>query len=159
MKKYELLKLGDSVVRVLEVQDSMALVIDCIKLTMPVWVKSETLEKYTEIYEHSKVDVDSLNSEQRKIMHGRFTMISSILPFVGDKEKRSQLIRSAAKENGLSVQTIRSYLCLYLAYMDIVVLAPKKRQHEHELTQTEKNIRWALNKFFYTTAKQSLFTA
>ena len=28
-----------------------------------------------------------------------------------------------------------------------------------ELTQDEKHMRWALNKFFYTTKKQSLMTA
>ena len=162
MKKFDLLQFGDSVIRVLEVRDDMVLVIDCIKLTMPVWVKSDTLEKYSEcndIVKHSEVDVDSLDTEQRKVMYERFTMISSILPFVGDKEKRSQCLRSAAEKNGLSVQTVRSYLCSYLAYMDIAVLAPKKQQHERDLTQDEKNIRWALNKFFYTTAKQALFTA
>lgn len=36
---------------------------------------------------------------------------------------------------------------------------PKKRIDESELTQDEKNMRWDLNKFFYTTAKQSLTTA
>lgn len=159
MKKYELLKFDDNVIRVLEVQNDMTLVIDCNKMTMPVWVKSETLEYYTKIVEHSKVDVDSLDMEQRKVMHERFTIISGILPFIANKETRSQLIRSAAKEHGLSIQTVRGYLCSYLAYMDIATLAPKKRQYGRELTQTEKNIRWALNKFFYTTAKQSLFTA
>ena len=162
MKKYELMKFGDNVFRVLEVQDDMALVIDCIKLIMPVWVKSVELDTYSscnDIVGHGKVTVDSLDAEQRKIMHERFTIISGILPFIGNKETRSRFIRSTAAENGLSVQTVRGYLCLYLAYMDIAVLAPKKRQYEHTLTQDEKNIRWALNKFFYTTAKQSLFTA
>lgn len=45
--------------------------------------------------------------------------------------------------------------------MNITVLASRKRlaDDDAELTQDEKNIRWALNKFFYTTKKQSLMTA
>lgn len=43
--------------------------------------------------------------------------------------------------------------------MDIAILAPKVRSFDAELTQDEKNMRWALNKFFYTTKKQSLMTA
>ena len=38
MKKYELLRSGDSIIRVLEVREDKVLVIDCIKQTMPVWV-------------------------------------------------------------------------------------------------------------------------
>lgn len=43
--------------------------------------------------------------------------------------------------------------------MDVAVLAPKRREDNRALTQDEKNIRWALNKFFYTTKKQPLMTA
>ena len=73
---------------------------------------------------------------------------------------RSKVIGSTAIEHNISKQTIRIYLCLYLVYMNITVLASRKRLDDDlELTQDEKNIRWALNKFFYTTKKQSLMTA
>ncbi len=36
MKKYDLLRSGDAIIRVLEVQGNRVLVIDCIKRTMPV---------------------------------------------------------------------------------------------------------------------------
>ena len=67
--------------------------------------------------------------------------------------------RGGLSTYGLSKQTVRSYLCLYLAYMDATALAPRHREDDQALTQDEKNIRWALNKFFYTTKKQSLMTA
>ena len=92
-------------------------------------------------------------------MYERYTMIAPILPLVADNRMRSQLICSIADVHGASKQTIRSYLCLYLAYMDVASLAPKCREDNRALTQDEKNIRWALNKFFYTTKKQSLMTA
>ena len=50
MKKYDLLRSGDNIIRVLEVQGDRVLVIDCIKRTMPVWMELDTLEscsKYT----------------------------------------------------------------------------------------------------------------
>ena len=57
-----------------------------------------------------------------------------------------------------SKQTIRKYLCLYLVYQNIAALAPAPKV-EKELSQDEKNMRWALNKFFYTKNKNSLMTA
>ena len=44
MKKNDLLKKEDTLIRVLEIQDNRYLIIDCIKKTMPVWV--DTLEGY-----------------------------------------------------------------------------------------------------------------
>ena len=92
-------------------------------------------------------------------MYERYTMIAPILSFVSDDGMRSRLICSVAEEHGVSKQTVRSYLCLYLAYMDVTALAPRRREDDRALTQDEKNMRWALNKFFYTTKKQSLMTA
>ncbi len=143
-------------------------VIDCINRKMPVWVEPELLESYVEctdgeLFEVSSVDVirdtDVLDADQRRVMHERYTMIAPIVSFVSDDKMRSKLICSIAEERKVSKQTVRNYLCLYLSYLDIAVLAPKKREYSQELTWDEKNIRWALNKFFYTTKKQSLMTA
>ena len=167
MKKYDLLRSGDSIIRVLEVQGDRVLVIDCTKRTMPVWVELDTLESYSECTSNELsevtgvvlVGVDNLDADQRKIMHERYTMIAPILSFVADDKMRTRLICSVAEEHRVSKQTVRSYLCLYLIYMDVTALAPKRREDERALTQDEKNIRWALNKFFDTTKKQSLMTA
>lgn len=167
MKKFDLLRSGDSIVRVLEIQGKQILTIDCIKRTMPVWVESESLKSYTEcnvddlseIAGFAMADADTLVADQRKIMYERYTMIAPILSFIANESVRSQLIGSIATEHKISKQTVRSYLCGYLAHMEIAALAPKKRQKERELTQDEKHMRWALNKFFYTTKKQSLMTA
>ncbi len=167
MKKYDLLRSGDNIIRVLDIQDNRILMIDCVKHTMPVWMEMELLESYLEcsneeLFEVTGigiVDVDALDADQRKIMHERYTMIAPIVSFISDDKMRSKLICSIAEEHNVSKQTVRNYLCLYLSYMDISALAPKKRKDERELTQDEKYMRWALNKFFYTTKKQSLMTA
>ena len=166
MKKYDLLRSGERIIRVLDVQGDRVLVIDCIKRTMPVWVEVE-LESYSECTNDNLSDVtggvlvgvDNLDADQRKIMHERYTMIALILSFVADDKMRTRLICSVAEEHRVSKQTVRSYLCLYLAYMDVTALAPRRREDDRALTQDEKNIRWALNKFFYTTKKHSLMTA
>ena len=168
MKKYDLLKNDKGIIRVLEIQQDRILIIDCIKKTMPVWAQSSELnffsccsiEELIQIIGFELYSVNNLDSDQKKVMYERYTLIAPILPFIADDRKRSQIIRSISKGHEVSKQTIRNYLCLYLVYMDIAALAPKKRQDDNmELTEDEKNMRWALNKFFYTTAKQSLTTA
>ncbi len=132
-----------------------------------MWVEAVALESYSEctcgelseVTEAVPAGVDDPDAEQGKVMYERYTMIAPILAFVADDRMRSRLIRSVAEEHKVSKRTVRSYRCLYLAYMDVAALAPKRREDERQLTQDEKNIRWALNKFFYTTKKQSLMTA
>ena len=167
MKKYDLLRLGDTIIRVLEAQGDRVLVIDCIKRTMPGWVEVVALDSYSECTSSELsevtgvliVGVDDLDTGQRKTMYERYTMIAPVLSFLTDDRMRSRLIGSAAEEYGVSKATVRNHLCLYLSYMDVTALAPKRREDERQLTQDEKNMRWALNKFFYTTKKQSLMTA
>ena len=150
MKKYDLLRNGDSIIRVLDIQSDRVLVIDCIKRTMPKWMETMELESYSECTDDElsevtgivMVDIGSLGSDQRKVMYERYTMIAPILSFISDDKMRSRLICSVASEYGVSKATVRNYLCLYLAYMDIAALAPRHREDDRQLTQDEKNMRW-----------------
>lgn len=167
IKKYDLFRNGDAILRILEIQQDRVLVMDCIKRTMPVWVEDVEIKSCSscteeELYKATGivlVDIDNLDANQRKTMYERYTIIAPILPSVSDGRIRSKLICSAAKENDVSKQTVRNYLCSYLAYMNTSILVPQRRVENKELTQDEKHIRWALNKFFYTTKKHSLMTA
>lgn len=69
---------------------------------------------------------------------------------------RSELIARMAEEYKISKQSVRKYLCEYLASQDIRSLAPQERNTERILTQDEKIMRKALNKYFYTTKKRTL---
>lgn len=169
MKKYELYRKEERIIRVLEIRTGKVLVIDCIKRIMPVWMKTAALDSFDrcgaeELYEvtgNHAIGIDFLDAEQKKVMYERYTMISAVLPVLADERRRSEMIRLVAAENHLTGQTVRKYLCTYLAYMDMGVLAPAKRTFEKdsELSVDQKNMRWALNKFFYTTQKHSLMTA
>ena len=157
-----LLKNENQIIRVLKSQGNKALVIDCIKRTMPKWVDGDSLSNYDdcgedEMYERTDYPFDrELTPKEERIAQERFTMIAGVLPYIGNEQKRSQMIDFLAEHQ--SKQTIRKYLCLYLVYQDIDVLAPPPRA-EKELSKDEKNMRWALNKFFYTKNKNSLMTA
>jgi len=157
MKKHDLMKSGEKMIRVLEVQEDKVLIIDCIRKTMPVWVDITALESYITCTE--EISEASLTAEQKKIMQERYTIIAPVLAVLGDTKKRSMVIASIAETYGVSKQTVRKVLCQYLSAMDITVLAPKSKSKQTSLTQDEKNMRWALNKFFYTQHKNSLKTA
>jgi len=157
-----LLKNENQIIRVLKSHGNKALVIDCIKRTMPKWVDGDSLSNYDdcgedEMYERTGYPFGrELTPKEERIAQERFTMISGVLPFIGNEQKRSQMIDFLAEHQ--SKQTIRKYLCLYLVYQDIDALAPPPRT-EKELSQDEKHMRWALNRFFYTKQKNSLMTA
>lgn len=158
-----LLKFEDEILRVLESKENQLLVINCTQKSMPVWINKADLEEYTECLENELSpmlpDFEELLPEQKRIAHERYTMIAGVLPFLGDTRLRREVISRIASSKSISKQTLRRYLCRYLVYQNIAALAPKSKTKEEVLTQDQKNMRWALNKFFYTRHKYSLNTA
>lgn len=160
MKKNDLIKIDNSIFRILAVDADRVLAIDCIKKTMPKFYpisymdNGEPIAQIPADYTH----MEDLSPTDRKIAQERYTMIASVVAVVDDRQRRNMMIESAAEQFGMSKQSVRSYLCLYLVYQDIAVLAPKQSK-EKELTKDQKNMRWALNKFFYTRNQNSLPTA
>ena len=152
--------------RILAVQDEKVLVIDCIRKTMPVWMEIGKLDDFKEEKEKQgscqsveKNDFDILEEYSpaiKKIIYQRYNIISAILPFVDNEAMRSELIARMAEEYGISRQSVRKYLCEYLVSQDMRSLAPQERNTDRALTQDEKNIRKALNKYYYTTKKRTL---
>ena len=164
-QKNQLLRHDDRIIRVLAI-DTDVLTIDCLKRTMPQWMPAEDLQEWEPCDEIDLpsldapiCDMENMTPEQRKVMHERYTLIAPVLPFIHKEAQRSAMIAQMAGLNGVSKQTIRKYLCLYLTYQRIEVLAPPAQQKERELTTDEKNFRWALNKFYYSQRKHSLPTA
>lgn len=100
-----------------------------------------------------------LTAKQFAVMNMRFTMISGLLPLLDNKPALRQAIKETAKQYGCSVQTVKNYLTAYQASGCKEALAPLNRKGKEELTAFEKDIRWALNKYYYTTAKRSLIDA
>lgn len=156
-----LLTNNDSIYRVLEEKKEKQLVIDCIKRTMPKWVNKDALGAWVFceerlLWERTQFSMDKLTAQKQKVAQERYTQIAPVLPIIGDEKRRNQMIGVLAEQT--SKQTIRKYLCLYLAYQNIAALAPTERRKK-ELSEDEKNMRWGLNKFFYTQQKNSLAAA
>ena len=166
MQRNDLYMANDTIYRVLEVGADRVLVIDCVRLAMPIWMSTDSLtecptislEELLSVTNKSIPSVESLSQEQMSIMHQRFTLIAPILSYVADEHMRARLIEDMAERHKVTKQTIRKYLCLYLAYPNITVLAPNKKEPTRALTEDEKNFRWALNKYYYTRFKNSLRT-
>ena len=158
----QLLRHNDRIIRVLAI-DTDVLTIDCLKRTMPQLRSAEELQDWEPCEESTLpspetpiCNMEELTPEQRKLMHERYTLIAPVLPFIHKEAQRSAMIAQMAELNNVSKQTIRKYLCLYLTYQRMEVLAPPAQQKERELTSDEKNFRWALNKFYYTQRKHIL---
>lgn len=167
MLKNKLLQKDNNIVRVLEIETTKVLIVNCIKRVVPQWINTAELTEYTEcsINDLSHITgictfpIDELDNESRCIAYKRFTAIAGVLPFITDNKSRCNAIRNMAQHFNISKQTIKQYLWLYLVYQNISVLAPKKCSYEKPLTIVEKNMRWALNKYFYNQNRNSLQTA
>lgn len=164
MQKNDLIQAEKTIYRVLQIDADRMLVIDCIKRTMPGWIENTEYSVISnavmcEITGVHPRELEELDADSRSIAYTRYNQIAGILPFVNDERERSVVIGRISEQFGVSKQTIRANLCLYLAYQDVSVLAPKREIKEKPLSQDEKNIRWALNHFFYTKNKNSLQTA
>ena len=161
MKNNTLIKHADNTYRILDTKDTRAFIINCKKKAMPRWVDVNFLADSLpcsddEVYIFE--DINNMSLPRRKCAYKRFTLISPILPFITDTNKRCSAIKQISEEKGISRQTINHYLWLYLSSQNISALAPKSEVHKDELTTDEKNIRWALNKYYYTRHKNTLPT-
>ena len=163
----KLIRHGNSIYRILDAKDNLICVIDCIKCTMPKWICEAEFENGIECTEQELLeatnitlpDIETLDIPIQKQINERFSIIAEILPFVSEYKMRTEKINETSVAHNLSKQTVRNYLCLYLVYQNKAVFAPKQRTQDTKLSQDEKNMRWALNKFFYTKNKNSLKTA
>ena len=105
------------------------------------------------------INIDELPSESKKLAYERYTLIAAVLPFISDTSQQNKVISKISEDKNISKQTIRKYLCINLSLQTISSLAPIRAPKEKNLSPDEKNMRWALNKFFYTKNKNSLKTA
>lgn len=92
MQKNDLLKFKNGIVKILETIEDKVLVIDCIKRTVPKWYEISELKECKicseeELFEQTNItplNIEDLDSESRKIAYQKYTLISGILPFIGD---------------------------------------------------------------------------
>ena len=158
---------GVTIYRELAARDDTVLVIDCVKRTMPVWLPKDRLTDWQQIEEqalHEKTGIlplteDALSKSALACAHKRYSMIAPAVAVVTDKKQRNDMIIWVSNEYGISKQTVRKYLCLFLVYQTVSILAPIDSTNKVSLTKEQKWMRWALNKYFYIQRANSLRTA
>ena len=131
---------------------------------MPDWVSVTFLEGFTLAQEqelHSVLGItlpeyEILSQEEKRVCHERYTFISPLLVFLDDEYERTRLIRSFSLKLNISKQTIRRYLILYLSFNSLVALKPSIPSKNKELSGDEINFRWAINKYYYSSAKNTI---
>lgn len=144
----DILKCGDSIFRVLDIKNNEIFLIDCGKRTIPTWISEDEIQDCTyltekELKEYIPIplpDFDTMDAKSLCIINERYTLISDILPFVSDFRMRNKRIAAISAEYGICRQTIINYLCLYLAFQDKAVLAPKPCISDTTLSHDEKNL-------------------
>ena len=153
---------GKTILRIIGKKGTELLVIDCLKRTMPIWVPRHDLEGFDvaiseeDLLQREAVrNLEDLSPAQLKEARTRFATISFLLTCVGDGDERRSATKLLAEHYGISEQTIRHRLCVYLAFQTVAALAPRERE-PRQLTADERNFRWALNKYFYNSKKLSL---
>ena len=168
----EFIKYNGKLHRIIKEDGERSLIIDCKGTRLPQWTDKKTMESLSET---EIIDSDvikgilaiaeaELETSQTTVMNKRFTMIAAILPVIENKAERIEHIKEAAKRYGVSIVTIRTYLCRYLVSQSkngLVIFYDESKEEEavnevKELTKDQKNMRWALNKFYYNTKKNSL---
>ena len=152
IKERILLKNNNHLYRVLYLEEYRVFVIDCQKQIMPIW---KTYEDFIDYVKADEPVIEEPDAHYKKIAYQRYHMITDIIPVITDISTRTQEIKKAAKKNHITEQTIRGYLCKYLSTMNIFCLAPKKNK-KRPLSKDEKNMRKALNRWYYTTKKRTM---
>lgn len=141
MNKNEIIKTENGIFRLLAIATDKVLAIDCTRKTMPKFYPSSFFEAGEKL-DHLSCDfpgIEDLSPAHRKIAQERYTMIAGAVSVVDDIPRRNLMIEKSAEQFGMSKQSIRSFLCLYLVYQDMAVLAPKLSK-EKELNKSHITI-------------------
>ena len=157
MRCNTLVKKADDIFRIIKIKEDTVFAIDCKNSRMPKWVDKKFFIDFTVYPEEAFIKEEKeLSPKQKEIAHKRYTMISHILPFADDKMLRERTIKALASYEKISTQTIKKYLCKYLVYQSIEALSDMPYNSPKLLSDYEKNIRWSLNKYYYSGLKYTL---
>ena len=129
MKINDLFSSGNSIYRVLAVEDDRIQIIDWLSALR----RKEILQALRTRANVNLTSYDSLSQQQKQMIHSKYGSISFIVPFVGNDYDRSQAVVLCSEKFHLSKNTIKSRLCVYLAFQDLFILLPNSMGKEKPL--------------------------
>ena len=94
MKSNDIIQSGSAMYRIIDIADTKAFVVDCKKKSMPKWLDMSSLQGYTfcSLDTGELQDINEMGMQSRKTAYERFSVVSNILPFITDKNKRSDAL-------------------------------------------------------------------
>lgn len=167
MKNLDILQASDgSQLRIILYAEPQSYVVDCQRFRMPSLVRNADLAAMQTVsadqYAAFVLD-DDLSPRQRAQRDKRFSLLDGLLcsQAITDKAYRSRTAQEQATLAGVTRRTVLLYLWRYwVSQNKNALLTSSCTEHNSDHTCTlsvdEKNIRWALNKFYYTPQKQTL---
>ena len=106
---------------------------------MPKWVDTTVLSDYAEcsedyLYEKTgMIQNRELTPAEQRIAQEHFTMIAGVLPFIGNEQKRSQMIDFLAdhqiQAKVLPYRLLALVYCQKVYHLAALLFVPDKRQH------------------------------
>ena len=162
-KDNELLKLHDGCIyRILaSFGDGLILVINCTNIGAPKFMRDNELDGAIVVSESEmqsetgRTIQEHLNERQEQVCNRRYARISPALMYLTDARKRYSVLAELAESLHLSRRQLKDDLNLYLAYQTKAVFSPPLRVCA-DLSEDQKNMRWAINKFYYTRFGRSI---
>lgn len=161
-KDNELLKHNGVIYRVLaHSDDGNILVINCSHIGAPKYVREENLNGAVSVSEQemrmetNRIIPEHLDPRQEQECNRRYARVSPALMYLTNERKRYSVLAESATALHLSRRRLKDDFNLYLAYQTKAVFAP----HLHskpELSVDQKNMRWAINKYYYTRYGKSI---
>ena len=104
MKINDLFSSGNSIYRVLAVEDDRIQIIDWLSALR----RKEILQALRTRANVNLTSYDSLSQQQKQMIHSKYGSISFIVPFVGNDYDRSQAVVLCSEKFHLSKNTIKS---------------------------------------------------
>lgn len=170
MKNLDILQASDgSQLRVILYAEPQSYVVDCQRFRMPALIRNADLAAMQTVsadrYASFVLD-DDLSPRQREQRNKRFSLLDGLLcsQAITDKAYRSRIAQEQATLAGVTRRTVLLYLWRYWVHQNKnALLTSSGTERSNDLPSTlsadDKNIRWALNKYYYTPQKQTLTTA
>lgn len=161
-KVKDLLMLKGTIYRVLaNCDDERILVINCSHIGAPKYMRiselngSKIISEANMRTETGRIIPEHLDIQQEKECNRRYGRISTALMFLTDERKRYAVLAETARTLHMTRRQLKDDLNLFLAYQTKTIFAPPLRK-KTDLSEDQKNMRWALNRYYYTRFGRSI---
>lgn len=162
----KLFKVDGIIYRVLDIEESEILVIDCIHRRVPKWKPHYYIKDSIQCTEEDLINetnmvftnIEDADDKYKPDVYKKLGIIESLIPYVGDKKNRTNMVKKISIKNDLSEQTIYTYLLDYLRFKNISVFLPSNCGKEYIPSEEEIKMIEALNKYYFSGCGNSIQT-